>query len=398
MSGVIRGQPGAVKFELEVDRVAAGGDGLGAAPDGRVVFVPASVPGDRLMVGAVQQKKQFIRAKVEAVLEPSPDRVNEPCRHVAEGCGGCDWQHISVTAQSKLRVDLVRDALRRIAKINDVDVSAGPELSATAYRTTARVAISGGRAGFRIRRSNELVLPEHCLVLHPVLDDLLTNANFGSAEEVVLRIGARTGEVMVHVAAGSSAGMTLPPEVTLSSLDEPTSLVEIVGGHRFKISGPSFFQCRPEGAEAMVEVVGEAISGVDGPLVDAYAGVGLFGALLGQDRALTSIESAPSSVSDSRVNLPDHASIVEANVEQWIPTQAAAVIADPARAGLGSKGAEVIVRTGAEVIALVSCDVAAMARDVGLLTAAGYEAEWAKTIDMFGHTSHVEVVTRLVRQ
>lgn len=398
VTGPIRGHPGAVKFELEVDRVAAGGDGLGTAPDGRVVFVPASVPGDRLMVGAVQQKKQFVRAKIESVLEPSPDRVAAPCRHVAEGCGGCDWQHVGVGAQSRLRVDLVRDALRRIAKIDHVDVSAGPELSAAGYRTTARVAVSGGNGGFRIRRSHEVLSPEHCLVLHPALDDVLTTANFGSAEEVVLRIGARTGEIVVHVASGPSEGMSLPPEVILSSFDEPASLVEIVGGRRFQISGPSFFQCRPDGAEAMVEVVREALSGVEGPLVDAYAGVGLFGALLGQDRPLTSVENAASSVSDSRVNLPDHAIIVEADVEQWTPTEAAAVIADPARAGLGAKGVEVIVGTGAEVIALVSCDVASMARDVGLLTVAGYEAEWAKTIDLFGHTSHVEVVTRLVRR
>lgn len=390
--------PVSVTFELEVDRVAAGGDGLGTAPDGRVVFVPGSVPGDRLTVGIVQQKKQFIRAKIDAILEPSPDRVEVPCAHVAEGCGGCDWQHINVDAQAKLRVDLVQDALRRIAKIDTVDVAAGPTLDATGYRTTARLAISGGKAGFRVRRSNDVLLPDSCLVLHPALDELVTTANFGSAEEVVLRVGARTGDLIVHVAAGSADGMSLPDGVILSTTAAPAALTEVVGGHRFTISGPSFFQCRPEGAETMVDLVAEAISGVDGPLVDAYAGVGLFGALLGNDRPLTSVEAAPSSVADSRVNLPEHATIVESDVEQWTPTDAGAVIADPARAGLGPKGVEVLSGTGAHVMALVSCDVASMARDVGLLMAAGFEPEWARTIDLFGHTSHVEVVTRLVRR
>ena len=385
-------------FELEVDRVAAGGDGLGTAPDGRVVFVPGSVPGDRLTVGVVQQKKQFIRGRVDEVIEASPDRVAAPCPHVAQGCGGCDWQHIAVDAQSRFRVDLVRDALRRIAKIDDLDVAPGAALSASGYRTTARLAITNGRAGFRIRRSNDVLVPDSCLVLHPALDDLATTANFGSADEVVLRIGARTGEIMVHVASGAADDLSLPPGVILSTANQPAAITEIVGGHRFTISGPSFFQCRPEGAEAMVELVASAISGVDGPLVDAYAGVGLFGALLGQNRPLTSIESAPSSVADSRVNLPAHATIVETDVEQWVPTGAAAVIADPARSGLGTKGVEVLTSTGAEVIALVSCDVASMARDVGLLSAAGYEPQWARTIDLFGHTSHIEVVTRLVRR
>lgn len=387
-----------VTFELEVDRVAAGGDGLGTAPDGRVVFVPSSVPGDRLTVGIVQQKKQFIRGKIDTILSPSPNRVDAPCVHVAEGCGGCDWQHISVEAQAQLRVDLVRDGLRRIAKMDDVDVAAGPTLDAAGYRTTARLAVTNGRAGFRIRRSNDVLVPDSCLVLHPTLDELATTVDFGLAEEVVLRVGARTGEVMVYVAAGSAEGITLPDGVILSSVAAPAALTEVVGGHRFTISGPSFFQCRPDGAEVMVHLVAEAINGFDGPLVDAYAGVGLFGALLGQDRPLTSIESAPSSITDSRSNLPDHATIVESDVEQWTPTEAAAVIADPARAGLGPKGVEVLDGTGAGVIALVSCDVASMARDVGLLAAAGFEPEWARTIDLFGHTSHVEVVTRLVRR
>lgn len=385
-------------FELDVDRVAAGGDGLGTAPDGRVVFVPGSLPGDRLVVGPVQQKKQFIRAKIETIVEASPDRVDAPCPHVAQGCGGCDWQHINVNAQSKLRIDLVHDALRRIAKIDNVDVAAGPILDAAGYRTTARMAISSGKAGFRLRRSNDVLVPDSCLVLHPALDRLAATANFGSAEEVVLRVGARTGDLMVHVAAGAADGMSLPDGVIVSTASAPAALTEVVGGHRFTISGPSFFQCRPEGAEAMVDLVAEAIAGVEGPLVDAYAGVGLFGALLGQDRPLTSVESSPSSVADSRVNLPAHATIVESGVEAWTPTQAAAVIADPARAGLGPDGVDVLARTDAQVMALVSCDVAAMARDVGLLIEAGFTPEWARTIDLFGHTSHVEVVTRLVRR
>ena len=243
-----------------------------------------------------------------------------------------------------------------------------------------------------------MLVPDSCLVLHPVLDELINSIDFTSAEEVVLRVGARTGEVMVHVAAGSADGLMLPPGVILSTADQPAALTEIVSDHRFTISGPSFFQCRPEGAEVMVDLVSQAIHGVDGPLVDAYAGVGLFGALLGHDRPVTSIESSSSSVADSRSNLPSHATIVEADVEQWTPTAAAAVIADPARSGLGAKGVEVLAGTGAEVLALVSCDVASMARDVGLLVAAGYQPEWARTIDLFGHTSHVEVVTRLVRR
>ncbi len=385
-----------MNFEVRVDRIAAGGDGLATAPDGRVVFVPDAVPGDRLDVEVTQQKKQFFRARIVEVLEPSSMRVDPPCPEVARGCGGCDWQHVATDGQRELRVAIVRDAVRRIAKIDDLDISSGPELDPQGYRTTMRVAVRGSRGGFRRRRSHEVLVPSSCLVAHPRLDELLAECDLGGADEVVLRVGAATGQSLVHVVAGR-ADLTLPSGVVLSTEAAPAAIEEIVNGHRFRISGPSFFQCRPDGAGVMVDLVADAIAGFQGPLVDAYAGVGLFGALLGADRPLTTVESAPSSVADSRVNLPPHATVGESAVEEWSPTPAAAVIADPARAGLGTAGASVVAGTGAAVIALVSCDPAAMARDLALLAVHGYRAEWAKVLDLFGHTSHVEVVTRLVR-
>lgn len=385
-----------MEFEVRVDRVAAGGDGLATAPDGRVVFVPASAPGDRLRVAVVQQKKQFLRTRIVEILEPATERVVPPCPHVAAGCGGCDWQHVSPAAQREMRVSVVADAVRRIAKLPDLDVGPGPELSPTAYRTTVRAAVDSGQAGYRLRRSNSIVTPDSCLIAHPRIEALLTEVDFGAAREVVLRVGARTGDALVHVVDGA-ADVELPPDVTLSTEAAPGAIHEIVGGHRFKVSGPSFFQCRPDGAEAMVELVADAIDSVDGPLVDAYAGVGLFGALLGQQRPLIAVESAPSSVADAASNLPAHAEIIECRVEDWAPRPAGVVVADPARAGLGPAGAATLAATGASVMALVSCDAAAMARDLSLLIGHGFRPEWSRVLDLFGHTSHVEVVTRLVR-
>ncbi len=159
-----------MNFEVRVDRMAAGGDGLATAPDGRVVFVSGSVPGDRLDVEVVQQKKQFFRAKVNEVIEPSPLRVDAPCPEVARGCGGCDWQHISVGGQRAMRAEVVRDAVRRIAKITDLDIESAADLDPFGYRTTLRAAVRAGSGGFRMRRSNEVLLPSSCLVAHPRLD------------------------------------------------------------------------------------------------------------------------------------------------------------------------------------------------------------------------------------
>jgi tRNA/tmRNA/rRNA uracil-C5-methylase (TrmA/RlmC/RlmD family) len=132
-------------------------------------------------------------------------------------------------------------------------------------------------------------------------------------------------------------------------------------------------------------------------LVDLYGGVGLFSAGLGARRAVL-VERSASSVADARVNLAElAASVVQSDVEQWSPEPADVVVADPARSGLGSAGAAVVAATGAPVVALVSCDPAALARDVRLLVDHGYRASGVELVDMFPETHHVEAVTALRR-
>ena len=383
-------------FELHIDRVAAGGDGLGSAPDGRVTFVPGGLPGDVVAVSVVKEKKQFMRAEISEIIQPALGRVSPPCPHVAEGCGGCDWQHASETTQRDLRLAIIVDALRRIAKLDGVDVAMGPELSPTGYRTSVRAVIDQHRAGFRAARSHDVIVPSPCLVAHALIQELMAEADFGEAREVTIRVGARTGERLVHL--DRAIAVVVPSDVVVSTSEQPRFIHEQVAGHTYRISGPSFFQCRPDGADVMVDLVAEAIEGISGPLVDAYAGVGLFGAALAGDRPLTAIESSASSADDARHNLPPHAEVVESTVEEWTATPAAAVVADPARRGLGAAGARTLLATGAEAIALVSCDPAAMARDLRLLVDGGYDVRWVRVLDLFGHTSHVEAVSCLRRR
>jgi 23S rRNA (uracil1939-C5)-methyltransferase len=138
-----------------------------------------------------------------------------------------------------------------------------------------------------------------------------------------------------------------------------------------------------------------------GVLLDAYSGVGLFaGALLDRRsgwRAVT-VENDSSSVADARVNLADlDVRIVEGSVERLRAPRADLVVADPSRAGIGTAGAAVLAATRAERIVLVSCDPAAAGRDVDLLKSRGYRPVESVVVDVFPHTHHTEVVTRLER-
>ncbi len=408
---------------LTVDRVATGGEGVARDRDGRVVFVHGGLPGERVEVDITERRKDFARAVVRTVEVASPQRVDPPCPEVAHGCGGCDWQHVAPSAQRELRVEIVRDALRRMGRIADPEVHAGPELPVDRTRTTLRFAVDDDdRLGFRRRRSHDVLTVADCLVGHPHLAALLTDGIFEDAEEVTLRIGARTGE-RIAVVAPHARGVELPADVRVVGLDELRAgrrlwYHEEVGGLRLRISAESFFQAGPEAAEALVDVVarhaGAGMGGDDArpegrafdagrTVVDAYAGIGLFAALFAARGArcrFVLVESSASAVADARINLAGVVpapKIIRTQVERWHPQPADLVIADPPRTGLGKDAAQRLAATGAARIVLVSCEPAALGRDALILAGLGYQFAGATTLDLFPHTSHIEVVSTFDR-
>jgi len=189
---------------------------------------------------------------------------------------------------------------------------------------------------------------------------------------------------------------------------------EVVAGVRLRVMMTSFFQSSHEAAELLVDAVRDAagdrsLSGINGRVIDAYGGVGLFAAtLLSADVPVTVVESSESSCRDAVVNLTQHlvqtrdtsepSEIINSNVEQWKPVEAGLVIADPARTGLGPQAVSRLAATNAKRIVLVSCDAVAGARDLRLLIDAGYELEQTTVLDLFPHTPHIETVSALQRR
>jgi 23S rRNA (uracil1939-C5)-methyltransferase len=388
--------------DLDVTAVVAGGDGLARGADGRVTFVTAALPGERVRAHVHEQRRDFARATVLEVLDPAPARVEPPCRFVAAGCGGCDWQHVAPPDQRRLKADIVADALRRQAHL-ELDVALGPDLPATGYRTTLRGVAADGRFAFRRRHSHDTVAVDPCLVAHPVVADLVTDGRYPDGE-VVLRGGAGTGERLVIVAGSDPGAASVPDGVRVvpdAALRRGARAWyhEEAAGRRWRVSARSFFQAGPEAAEALVATVAAALEGVEAQgLVDLYGGVGLFAATLPANGHRVLVEQSRSAVADAKVNLADlDVKVVRSDVGRWGPTRAGSVVADPPRAGLGPAGVRAVAATGAERLALVSCDPAALGRDTRLLADAGYELRSATLVDVFPHTSHVEVVSRFDR-
>lgn len=366
--------------------------------DGRVVFVPGVVAGERVEIDLVSKTNDFGHGRLLRVVEPSPDRRVPPCPHVADGCGGCDWQHIAPAAQRSAKVAVVTEAFARTARLQ-----IEPRLRVldeSARRSTVRmVADHSGVLGFREGESNDPVRVASCLVAEQMVNDLIAAPLLEGAGEVTIRVSPRTGERGVWCHEGQM----------VRGLDESIArgargVVHMeAAGHRYRVSMGSFFQSSEAAADLLVDVVTRRLNGLELPhgglLVDAYGGVGLFSrALSTRFDEIVLVESNQQACRDAITNLEDCAAVIDqSNMEHWNPCRADVVVADPARQGLGKGGVAAVVDTEAPTVVLVSCDPVAGARDVRMLVDAGYELGDVEVLDIFPETHHVEVVSVLTR-
>ena len=384
--------------------MVAGGSALCRDADGRIVLVDGALPGERLSVEVEHEGDSL--GQLAAVLERAPGRVDPPCPFVAQGCGGCDWQHAAPDVQSEMRLEIVTDALRRLGRLSDAVVRPGSPIGAERSRNTLRLAVDDGRLGLRARGTHDVVPVDDCLVVVPGLAELLVPGvvDPGSATEVTLRVADGTGERLL-LAEPTAEGVVAPEDVAVIGADELAAgrrrwFFAEVAGHRLRVSASSFFQTRGSGAEALVAIVAEQLHGApEGTFVDLYGGVGLFAVTVAGDRRIVLVERSAAAAADARQNLAGRpAKVIAKPVERWRPVPAAVVVADPARAGLGKAAVQRTVATGAARVVLISCDAASLGRDAAALVAAGYDHVESVVVDMFGHTGHVEVVTRFDRR
>lgn len=382
-------------MRLHVHGIATGGDGVGRDADGRVVFVAGALPGETVHVEVTAAKKRFAHARLLEVIEPSELRREPPCRHVAEGCGGCDFAHVTATGQAALKTTIVSDVLERIGRIADPPVRFAGSVAEFDYRTTVRGGVVDGQLGMRRARSHDVVATPDCRVASAAVRNVLQGASVDRGDDVVVRVGD-----------GDSVNVLIDDAVDGRLGDASGRLVITVAGQPFRVSAPSFFQSGPSAGEllvrevdAMVRSTGRAADPA-ATLLDLYGGVGLFAGTVDFAGAVVVVEVSPHAVGDARHNLAhlgERAAVVEADVKHWAPVAADVVVADPSRRGLEAAGVGVVTGTGATDVVLVSCDAGALGRDAGLLVAEGFTLRESAVLDLFPGTSHVEIVSHFTR-
>lgn len=335
-AGTAASGPGLVTDELvqlDVGPVAHGGHCV-ARHEGRVVFVRHALPGEVVLARLLESAPEaaFWRADAVEVLEASPDRVPPPCPLAGPGrCGGCDWQHVDLAAQRRLKADVVTEQLRRIARIDPVPdvVVEGPEGDGLGWRTRVRFTVDGeGRPGLRPHRSHDVIPARQCLIADPGVDRLGVTRHrwprVGAVEVIVPSTGAPL--VVAEPAAGrGAAGLRLPdlPDGTgLATRDEGglhrvkgrtwvSEDVMIDGAVRsFRVTGTGFWQVHPAAAQTLLDAVLAAAAPRPGErALDLYGGVGLFAAGLAAGVGVTGtvilVEGEPRAAADARRGLHD---------------------------------------------------------------------------------------------
>jgi len=445
-------------LDLVVSDLSSSGDGLGRWQD-RVVFVPDTVPGDRIRTRLVQVKPSFARGKLRQLLQPSPDRIRPACI-VADKCGGCQWQTVGYPAQLAAKQQQVVDALNRIGGFEQPQVL--PILVAETplrYRNKATYPLLRSpegrvKAGYFRKGSHKLVNLNQCPVQDERLDPLLAEVkqdiqergwsiynekrHQGRLRHLCLRIGRRTGQMLLTLVATApnlqdielqtqewmerypnlvGVCVNLNPEKTNAIFGDETLVIdgqsyveEVFAELRFRIHATTFFQINTEQAERLVHWILDELQ-LQGheTLIDAYCGVGaLTLPLARQAGRVIGLEAQPEAVDQGLINAGlngiDNVEFRSGSVEvllpqvaESLPTAVDVVVLDPPRKGCDRAVLDALITLKPARIVYMSCNPATLARDLEILRdQGGYSLLKVQPADFFPQTPHVECVAILV--
>jgi tRNA/tmRNA/rRNA uracil-C5-methylase (TrmA/RlmC/RlmD family) len=399
------------ELELETGAAAAGGACVARAPDGRVVFVRHALPDERVRVRITSATTKFLRADAVAVLTASPDRVEPPCPYARPGlCGGCDWQHVALPRQRALKAGLVEEQLRRTARIERQvvveEVPGAPD--GLGWRTRMTLAVShDGRPGLRRHRSHDLQPIDRCLIAAPGVEAVGAERQRWYAAASVEVATTATGDQRVVSVVRGGRGRPRVPEVDAGVVVDglpvrtPHGLRHEVLGHRYEVAAGGFWQVHVGAAPALAEAVLAALEPQLGEhVVDLYAGVGLFAALLadavGPTGSVLAVESDARACADAARNTTDspHVKVRTAVVEPGLVARLAPdlVVLDPPRAGAGTAVSAALAALRPRRLVYVSCEPASFARDAKVLLDAGWTMPALRAFDLYPMTEHTELV------
>jgi 23S rRNA (uracil1939-C5)-methyltransferase len=428
-------------LNLKIEKLIYGGEGLGHY-NGSTVFVPFVLPEERVVAEPVEQKKKFVRAHLEKILEASAARIAPRCPFFGE-CGGCDYQHIPYEAQLAYKSEILRETLRRLGRVEwtgPIAVHRSPEWG---YRNRAQWKIralpeahGAPQLGIGYFRANSTTLcaVDECAILAPSLLNAfqsirsgLANGTFPSGLREIEAFTSEGGaggdakllltfsfagfpsrakelaEKIRGLLSQAESHLLFEPARERMELFGPGYIESTVGAAKFRVGHFSFFQVNRFLTEELAGAVAQAETG--GRLaLDLFAGVGLFSLPLGEKfERVIAVESNPAAARDLKTNVraSNAIEVRDSDVERFLEKfteRPDLVVLDPPRAGIPRPALDRLLRIAPEKITYVSCEPPTLARDLAAIIAANYEITEMHLFDLFPQTFHMEAVTRLRRR
>jgi tRNA/tmRNA/rRNA uracil-C5-methylase (TrmA/RlmC/RlmD family) len=382
------------RFIVTIEKVAHGGHFI-ARHLGAVIFVRHAIPGEEVEIEISGTGSSFNRGDVVKVITPSPDRVSAPCQFAHRaGCGGCDFQHISLERQRLLKSEVIAEQFARNAK-REMQVVVEEVGAPLGYRTRFNaVTTRNGDLGFKQARSNKVIPVSDCRILQPEIKyqelssrkwkgDLRVEVSLSSAGERTIATGYTRDETPVRTSEGPDVGQYS------------------INGFNLEVSQRSFWQSHKSAPAVLTKVVSEFAQLKAGDQVlDLYGGVGLFTSqfleIVGDAGQIDLVEGSKSATADAMRNFAEakNVKVHTGDVAKLLPrfTQSDVIVLDPPREGAGKEVVQAMAALKPRAIVYIACDPAALARDTTYLSEVGYEITKIRAFDLFPMTHHIETV------
>jgi len=441
-------------LNLTITRLDSHGQGvaqLGSNKNTKPVFIPGALPGEKVKVQIVEQKSKYAKAKLIEVLSSSKDRVQPLCEHFFN-CGGCNLQHLSVSAQLSFKQRQVTELFSRQGVSENLPWQTPITAASWHYRRKARLGVQYNKQGqavigFRRQNSNQLQPIKHCTVLESVFDDLFDKLNktvaklsqsksIGHIEVIYSHSGENEqqdhGDIVSLVirqlkpindadkqcwqdfANQQSAAQTwqifLDDGEKVSELTQCKTLQFTVDDDvTISFNSHDFIQVNDDINQKMVAQALQwlELSNHD-QVLDLFCGLGNFTLPIAKRvKHVVGIEGVDAMVQKAKTNA-QHNAITNADFYQadlnndwlqqpWANNVYTKAILDPARAGaLGA--IKQLISLNINTILYVSCDPNTLASDSKILLLAGYRMIKISLLDMFTHTKHCETMVLFQRK
>ncbi|WP_202080950.1 23S rRNA (uracil(1939)-C(5))-methyltransferase RlmD [Caldalkalibacillus salinus] len=442
---------------ITIKRLGINGEGVGYFKK-QVVFIDGALPGEVVIATITSIERNYAKAEIKKVREPSPERVKPPCPIYSE-CGGCQLQHLSYKGQLQEKKDQVIQAFERYTTFTAETLPIADTIGMDnpwGYRNKGQLQVgTAGNdviAGLYKQGSHELVDLSECAVQHPKTNEVIQKTKDilqkldipiynerkrrGVIRTIVTRIGFETGQLQLVLVTRTkeiprlkellldirfncpevkSVIQNINPSKTSAVFGDETVLLwgderieEELGELAFSLSPRAFFQLNPQQTVKLYDKV-KAYAALTGEeiVVDAYCGVGTIGLWLAdQAKEIRGMDVIPEAIMDARENARksgvENAIYDIGKAETWLPKwvnegyRPDVVIVDPPRTGCDDKLLQTIIKVRPQRLVYVSCNPSTLAKDCQQLFKAGFELQALQPVDMFPHTSHVEVVSQLV--